>query len=256
MKIASITYTYPDDYAVAERGDRVLRKNWSRTKECEPVACYWCVHRDHAEAARRYVSEESEYFRAHEQERPIILEHNFDAGGHLNGSNAVFGMRWQLWELFFRNPQGMRLDAVIKKDSDCMILKPECFTEPVRLLGSDHVYAPQNPFKPKRREDDEEETWLHIAWGPAYLLSRRAAGHISKVGGWDLKKLTRRCYGHEDIIFSRIVQRERSLKIAEFPGWFIIGNATRRNPDDKTVYVCDNPRKQSRQVYGTDGNKL
>lgn len=255
MKIATLTYTYPPDFEVADRAVRTIRKRWERTGLPMPTN-FWVVHEKDAGAAAAYF-DGAEYYRENPGEKPTVVTHRFDAGGHLQHRSACRGMRICYRGLYVR-PE--KFDAVIKIDSDCMVLRPECFTNPVRDSEVDHVYVPQKPSFSSGTSarfpfDAADNVYMHQAWGPAYLLSRKAMRTIINYPQEDFEKMIVRCHGNEDQVFSRIVQVSRYMRISEIRPKFCIGSAERRLPDEWTVYCCDNPRKQSRQVFDVNGNR-
>lgn len=260
LKFAVMLCTMPRDFETAERGSRVIRRRWFRTGLLELPPVFWFVHTVFFDKAKEYLAG-SAFYREHPDEKPTIIGRGFNAkpGRDPNrewdlAKRENEGYRWCYGQIYARG-----FDGVIKIDSDCMVLRPECFTNPVRDSAADHVYRPQTPIYNSGTSerfpfDAADNVCMHHAWGPAMLFSRAALKAMLDYPQEDFEKLVVRCRGWDDQLFSRMICNMRGMCISEINPAYTVANGARRMPDENTVYICDNPRKQRRQAYDVDGN--
>lgn len=139
MKIACVTFTYPNDAIKAFIGSKLLPKEWD---------IYWALDEK-------------------DKDMPVpsnvnkIITH-FDRGQHLNSKEMIYGFIDML------NQLSEKYDIVLKLDSDTSLYKPECFINPIVDSNSDFVYIRRTPA----------EYVAQISNGICYSLSKRCISYL------------------------------------------------------------------------------
>lgn len=121
MKIACITFTYPDDGIKAIIGRQLIPKEWDH---------YWIVEKRH------------EYMPIPEGVKKITTHCN--RGTHLNDGEFCK----EYFEIL-KQLKHMGYDIIVKVDSDTALYKPECFVWPIEHCGVDYTYIKQCIIKPE-----------------------------------------------------------------------------------------------------------
>ena len=100
-QIGVLIFTYPPDFSLAARAVRGVRLSWHRTGLARAPKFFWCVHKRHMADAKKFVEAEWERTVPAETPRPELIDHEFDAGGHLQCLSAVAGMKHGYWRGVF-----------------------------------------------------------------------------------------------------------------------------------------------------------
>lgn len=243
-----LIFTYPRDFSLAARAILSVARTWKRTGLVNPPKYYWCVHKRDAEAARGFVRNWADTVPA-DTPRPEIIEHAFDAGGHLQSLSACGGMKRVFWDMFFDKEHPRGLDALIKLDSDVIMLRPEQWTMPWAVNRADYVYTPQAPCKQVASDEDplatdgsEPAVCSHLGCGWCYLISSYAAHIIGMFPADKFKRIVSRNYGAEDRVFGRVLTETAGVVTSEISPRDIIGKSFEKDPDERTSLILDNPK--------------
>ena len=131
MKSAIVTFTFPRDYALAARGVREARGNWSKTGWEEPVF-YWAVKEKDARDAEAFADME---FRG--DEAPFVVPCRIEHGENLNAGAATTEAMLGVFAEVLR----LESDAggLFKMDSDILWHRPEAYTRNIDDFGVDYI---------------------------------------------------------------------------------------------------------------------
>lgn len=244
-----LIFTYPRDFSPAARAVLAVSRTWKRTGLENPPKYFWCVHKRDADAARLFLKAHWAGTVFADTPKPEIIEHEFDAGGHLQCLSACGGMKKIFWDLFYSEPYKGKIDALIKMDSDVILLRPEQWTMPWLVNRADYVYVPQAPCRqvvsaenPLAADGTELAEYKHLGCGWCYLLSSYAAHVIGMHPADKFKHLCARNYGAEDRVFGRLLQEAHGVITSEVSPKGIIGKSFEAAPDEATTLILDNPK--------------
>lgn len=263
-QVGFLTFTYPPDFSLAARAIFSVVKHWGRTGMKTAPKFLWCVHKRHMEDAKRFLDKEWAKTVEADTPKPELIQHEFDAGGHLQCLSACGGMKWVYWHLFHDKEKSYGLDAVVKMDSDAIMLRPEQWITPWMVNRADYVYIPQAPCKqvadeknPLATDGTEPAVCTHLGCGWAYLLSAHAAGVIGGFPADKFKQIVARNYGAEDRVFGRVLQETAGVITAEISPKNVVGKSFDGEPDEWTAIILDNPKDNFGKLrYGWKLEKL
>ena len=249
QQVGILIFTFPPDFSLAARAVNGVCMNWHRTGMEKTPKFFWCIHKKHTQDAKKFISEHWTKTVPSGTPTPELIEHEFDAGGHLQCLSACGGMKWVFWHLFHDKEKSYGIDAVIKMDSDVILLRPEQWIAPWAINRADYVYIPQAPceqFKdeknPLATDGSEPAVCTHLGCGWAYLVSRDAAGVIGNFPADKFKQIVFRNYGAEDRVFGRVLQESIGVITAEISPKNVIGKSFESEPDAWTAIILDNPK--------------
>lgn len=249
-QIGVLIFTYPPDFSLAARAIRGVRLSWHRTGLARAPKFFWCVHKRHMADAQTFLDKEWERTVPAETPRPELIDHEFDAGGHLQCLSAVAGMKHVYWRMFFsEEAKAWGLHALIKLDSDVILLRPEQWTRPWAESRADYVAIPQAPCPQRTSEElplaadgSERAVYTHFGCGACYLLSSYAAAVIGGFPAEAFKKIAFRNYGAEDRVFGRVLIETPGVICSEISPKDFIGKSFEREPGPRTSLILDNPK--------------
>lgn len=241
-----LIFTYPPDYSMAARAIRCVELKWHRTGVAKKPLYYWCVHKRDVEKAHEFLDKEWAKTVGEDTPKPELIEHEFNAGGHLQCTSACGGMKKVYWDIFFDEEKKKDLTGLFKMDSDVLLLRPELWTNPFFDSLADYVYIPQSPVPQHATEEnplvcgEELAERQHLGCGACYLLSGYAA-HV--IGNHPAKKFVQICernHGAEDRVFGIVLQDAKCLITSEISPRHFIGKSFEKDADAKTVIILDN----------------
>lgn len=245
-----LIFTYPPDFSLAARAVSCASRTWSRTGFKKAPKFFWCVHKKHLEDAKKFFDEEWSSSVPDGTPVPELIEHEFDAGGHLQCLSACGGMKKVFWQLFHdKATRDYGVDFVIKLDSDALLLKPELWTNPWRQNRADYVYVPQAPCEQYADAGnplsvgEELKVRTHLGCGWCYLISDYAASVIGSFPAEQFKRISFRNYGAEDRVFGIVLQDSPCVVTAEISPKNVIGRSRERAADSWTALIMDNPKE-------------
>lgn len=238
QQLGVMIFTYPPDFSLAARAVRGVSMRWGRTGMEKAPKFFWCVHKRDMESAQTFLEKEWAKTVPEETPKPELIDHEFEAGGHLQCLSACGGMKYVYWRMFYSDEakeKGWNLSGLIKMDSDVILLRPEQWTTPWAQNLADYVYIPQAPCKqrtdadhPLATDGSELACYSHFGCGACYLLSAYAAGVIGNFPAEEFKQIAFRNYGAEDRVFGRVLGSTVGVICSEISPWNFIGRRLRR----------------------------
>lgn len=222
MKTAVVIFTFPRDFDLAKRAAASVRDNWTRTGFETPTV-FFVVHAKDLDAARSALPKEQ------------ILTHRFNAGGTLRYSEAIHGMRG-IYRSIFAAPE--KFDALLKVDSDTILLRPECFTNPLRDSGCGFVavrrYAVDSTTLGNAAKDKPVP---NLCNGCVYLLARDAFAAIDSCPPAAIDAAIHVANGHEDLFFSRVATAHDAVVFSLIDKRLAVFDLDKQTRNEQTVYI-------------------
>ena len=222
MKIAVVIFTFPRDFELAARAADTALTRWGRTGQPKP-AVFFAVASSDAPAARA----------AGLGARGEIIEHSFDAGGTLRYSGALHGMRAVYRGVFARG-----FDALLKLDSDTLLLRPECFTNPARDSGVGFVGVRR--FAADSFElggAPKDRPLLNLCNGCAYLFTRDAFAAVDALPPAAIDAAAAQANGHEDLFFSFCATRHDGIYFSQISKNLCVFDLEKQSANEDTVLI-------------------
>ncbi len=183
MRSCALVFTYPGDY---ERAIYCIQPLIDKVD-----SIFFCIESAHAD------------FPLPNWITPIIAD--FNRCTSLHGAEAIFGIK-SVYKML--NDQGY--DCILKVDSDTMIFRPECFTNPIET-GADFVFI-------KRLENPVPEyAAARTANGMAYAIDRAGIACLNSTDSNTFDKIMFQYDRHEDLTFSTILTTNRFIQVSEIP---------------------------------------
>lgn len=180
MKICAVVFTYPGDYPKAIR----LTQNMKDYVD----DIFFCIESKHKDVPLpNWVT-------------PLVFD--FDRCFQLHGTEAIIGMKKVYTQLIDNG-----YDAVIKLDSDTLVLRPDQFITPLEL-GSDFVYI-------KRYTKTKEGEHVRRCNGCCYALSANAVKLLNEYPSNIFDAVMYQNDRHEDMVFSTLLTNIPEVHIHE-----------------------------------------
>ena len=180
MKTCAVVFTYPGDYPKAIRLTQSLKNHLD--------TIFFCIEsRDKNVPLPEWVT-------------PLVVD--FDRCRQLHGTQAIIGMK----AVYTMLVEQMKYDAVLKIDSDTIILRPEQFITPIEL-GSDYAYIR------RLMATDKKGRFVRRCNGCAYMMSANAIREMNKIPPERFDEILFTNDRHEDLVFSNFFTELPSVNI-------------------------------------------
>lgn len=219
-KFSIVIFTCARDFERAKRAANTARDNWGKTGSKMPRFVF-AVHASESALAREALPGEELFF------------HNFNAGGSLRYSEAIHGMR-SIYRQVFRD----ECDAILKLDSDTLLYRPQCFTDPVLSSGVGFVavrrYAVDSTTLGTAPKD---KPILNLCNGCAYMMTKEAFGYIDGAHPSLIDAAIHEANGHEDLFFSRMFSACDAVFCSHISKQLCVFDGDESKVDEKTVYL-------------------
>lgn len=180
MKICTVVFTYPGDYPKA------IRLTQNMKTHVDDV--FFCIESKHKNVPLP------------DWVTPLIID--FDRCVQLHGTQAIIGMKNVYSLLIDRG-----YDAIIKLDSDTLVLRPEQYIVPLEI-GSDFVYI-------KRYATTKDGEHIRRCNGCCYALSANAVKRLNDYPSNIFDAVMFENDRHEDMVFSTLLTNIPEVHIHE-----------------------------------------